>query len=97
MIQCLEWSLHTVKMPKKPIKQGYQLYALAEHDYIYTFCWSSRKQGIMEMFQYPGLTSTASMVINMVERLPIPAALPAAWSATATTTATTYTTNPQPT
>ena len=71
MIQCFGRSLHTVKMPKKPIKQGYRVYALAEHGYIWTFSWSSRKQGIMEMFRYPGLTPTASMVMNMVQRLPV--------------------------
>lgn len=56
MIQCFGRSLHTVKMPKKPIKQGYKVFALAEHGYIWTFSWSSRKQGIMEMFRYSGLT-----------------------------------------
>ena len=83
MIQCFGRSLHTVKMPKKPIKQGYRVFALAEHGYIWTFSWSSRKQGIMEMFRYPSLTPTASMVMNMVESLStisptIPAAIPAA-------------------
>ena len=50
MIQCFGRSLHTLKMPKKPIKQGYRVFTLAEHDYIQTFSWSSRKQDIMEMF-----------------------------------------------
>ncbi len=71
-------------MPKKPIKQGYRVFALAEHGYIWTFSWSSRKQGIMEMFRYPSLTPTASMVMNMVESLPkltIPAAIPTPSSA----------------
>src|SRR5204863_5235671 len=78
MIQCSGRSLHTVKMPKKPIKQGYKVFALAEHGYIWTYSWSSRKQGIMEMFKYPGFTRTESMVMNMVESLPTRSTIPAA-------------------
>jgi len=28
-------SLYTYKMPKKPIKQGYKIYGIADHGYIY--------------------------------------------------------------
>jgi hypothetical protein len=57
-------------MPNKPIKQGYQIFALAEHGYIWTFSWSSRQLGIEEMFKWPGLTPTGSMVVELIERLP---------------------------
>ena len=30
-------SLHTYKMPKKPIKQGYKIYGIADHGYIIGF------------------------------------------------------------
>jgi hypothetical protein len=57
-------------MPNKPIKQGYKIFALAEHGYIWTFSWSSRQLGIEEMFKWPGLTPTGSMVADMISRLP---------------------------
>jgi hypothetical protein len=59
-------------MPNKPIKQGYKIFALAEHGYIWTFSWSSRQLGIEEMFKWPGLTSTGSMAVELIEWLPNP-------------------------
>jgi hypothetical protein len=70
MIRCFGRTKHTIKMPNKPISQGYKIFALAEHGYIWTFSWSSRLWGIMEMFRFPGLSPTASMVLNMVTKLP---------------------------
>jgi hypothetical protein len=72
MVQCFGRTLHTYKMPNKPIKQGYKIFALAEHGYIWTFSWSSRQLGIEEMFKWPGLTPTGSMVVELIERLPLP-------------------------
>ncbi|KGM92626.1 uncharacterized protein PADG_11076 [Paracoccidioides brasiliensis Pb18] len=57
-------------MPAKPIPQGYKVFGLAEHGYLWTFSWSSRRQGIMPMFQFPGITRTGSMVMNMIQQLP---------------------------
>jgi hypothetical protein len=59
-------------MPNKPIKQAYKIFALAEHGYIWTFSWSSRQLGIEEMFKWPGLTPTGSIVVELIERLPLP-------------------------
>jgi Transposase IS4 len=42
MIRCFGRTKHTIKMPNKPIQQGYKIFALAEHSYIWTFTWSSR-------------------------------------------------------
>ncbi len=70
MIQCHGRTSHSVKMPNKPIKQGYKVFALAEHGYIWIFIWSSRQLGIAEMFKHPDLTPTGFMVLNMVESLP---------------------------
>jgi hypothetical protein len=70
MIRCFGRTKHTIKMPNKPISQGYKIFALAEHGYIWTFTWSSRLWGIMEMFRFPGLSPTASMVLNMITKLP---------------------------
>ncbi|KAJ5554960.1 hypothetical protein N7461_003430 [Penicillium sp. DV-2018c] len=33
-------------MPNKPIKQGYKLFALAEHGYVWTFTWLSSSQAV---------------------------------------------------
>lgn len=57
-------------MPNKPIKQGYKLFGIAEHGYIWSFSWSSRQLGIEEMFRYPTLSPTGSMVMNMISQLP---------------------------
>jgi hypothetical protein len=70
MVRCFGRTLHTYKIPNKPIKQGYKIFALAEHGYIWTFSWSSRQLGIEEMFKWPGLTPTGSMVVELIERLP---------------------------
>src|SRR5438046_748578 len=69
MIKCSEQFSHTVKMSKKPIKQNYKIFALADHDYIWTFSWSSCQLDIVNMFKYPELTSTEFMILNMMKRL----------------------------
>ncbi|EDN07653.1 predicted protein [Histoplasma mississippiense (nom. inval.)] len=71
MVKCFGRSQHTYKMPNKPIPRGYKIFGLAEHGYLWSFSWSSRRQGIMSMFQFPMLTKTGSMVVNLVKRLPI--------------------------
>lgn len=70
VVRCFGRSSHTYRMPHKPIKQGYKIFCLAEHGYIWTFSWSSRQLGIEESFQYPGLTPTGSMVMKMMDHLP---------------------------
>jgi hypothetical protein len=70
MVRCFGRTSHTYKMPDKPIKQEYKIFALAEHGYIWTFSWSSRQLGIQEMFKWPGLTPTGSIVADMINRLP---------------------------
>ena len=70
MIRCFGRTKHTVKMPNKPIQQGYKIFALAEHGYIWTFTWSSRLWGIAEKFKYEGLSPTATMVLKMIKKLP---------------------------
>jgi hypothetical protein len=44
---------------------------------IFSISWSTRHWGIMEMFVYPGISPTASMVVNLIAGLPnIPSRLP---------------------
>jgi Transposase IS4 len=66
MIRCFGRSAHIYKMPNKPIAQGYKLFTLVDHGYIYSFVWSSRKQGLGELVKHPKLTPTGSMVLGLV-------------------------------
>jgi hypothetical protein len=43
-------------MPNKLINQGYKLYALADHGYIWTFTPSSRALGLLEVIKDKDLT-----------------------------------------
>jgi hypothetical protein len=52
-------------MPKKPIKQGYKIYGLADYGYIYNWIWSSREKGLQRMVLHPTLTNTGSLVRNL--------------------------------
>jgi hypothetical protein len=70
MIRCFGRTKHTIKMPSKPIKQGYKIFTLAEYSYIWTFIWSSRLWGIAELFRYPDISPTSSIVLRMIQRLP---------------------------
>jgi hypothetical protein len=67
MIRCFGRTYHAIKMPNKPIKQGYKIFAIAEHGYIWTFTWSSRFWGTAELFRYPDLSPTGSMVLRMIQ------------------------------
>lgn len=70
MVRCYGRTSHTYRIPHKPIKQGYKIFCLAEHGYIWTFSWSSRQMGIEESFKYPNLSPTGSMVMKMMDQLP---------------------------
>jgi hypothetical protein len=57
-------------MPSKPIKQGYKIYGIADHGYIYNWIWSSREKGLQDMVLHPKLTNTGCLVRNLVLSLP---------------------------
>ena len=57
-------------MPNKPIKQGYKIYGIADHGYIYNWIWSSREKGLQEIVLYPNLTKTGCLVRNLALSLP---------------------------
>lgn len=46
--------------------RGYKIFALAERGYVIDIAWTSRLWDIMELFKDPGLSPTASMVLNLV-------------------------------
>lgn len=60
----------TCKMPNKPIKQGYKIFALADNGYVWHFQLSSRQHGIGELKKVDELTPTGSMVLQMAQLLP---------------------------
>ncbi|EDN05463.1 predicted protein, partial [Histoplasma mississippiense (nom. inval.)] len=77
---------YTVKMPQKPIKQGYKVFGLGEQGYLWTFSMSNDNLRISTMFRTPGLTKTGSLVMELIERLPVfiqSSAAPAAQSSAA--------------
>ena len=57
-------------MPNKPITQGYKIYRLADHGYLYNFIWSSREKGLQEILLQPNLTKTGCLVKNLALSLP---------------------------
>ena len=56
-------SSDTCKMPNKPIKQGYKIFALADQGYVWHFQLSSRQHGIAELVKDAELTLTDSMIL----------------------------------
>ena len=63
-------SLYTYKMPQKPIKQGYKIYGITDHGYIYNWLWSSREKGYQDIVRFPGLTRTGCLVRHLILSLP---------------------------
>ncbi|EDN09501.1 predicted protein [Histoplasma mississippiense (nom. inval.)] len=58
-------------MPQKLIKQGYKIFKLGEQSYVWTFSMSHDNLRISTMFRTPGLTRTGSLVVELIERLPV--------------------------
>ena len=57
-------------MPKKPIKEGYKIFGIADHGYLYNFFWSSKSKGYQDMLLRPSLTKTGCLVRNLALSLP---------------------------
>jgi hypothetical protein len=57
-------------MPNKPITQGYKIYGIADHGYIYNFLWSSREKGLQDIILQPNLTKIGCLVKNLALSLP---------------------------
>jgi hypothetical protein len=70
MVRCFSRSNHTYKMPNKPIKQGYKLYGIADHGYIYSWIWSSRVFSLKNIPSFDSLTNTGALVRALVATLP---------------------------
>jgi hypothetical protein len=70
MVRFYGRSSDTYKMPNKPIKQGYKIFALASDGYVWHFQLASRQHGIGELEKVDELTPTSSMVLQMARLLP---------------------------
>ena len=57
-------------MPNKPIKQGYKIFGIADHGYLYNWIWSSHEKGYQDLLRFPGLTNTGCLVRTLVLSLP---------------------------
>ena len=57
-------------MPSKPISQGYKIFGIADHGYLYNFLWSSREKGLQDVLLRPGLTKTGCLVRTLALSLP---------------------------
>ncbi len=63
MVRFYGRSGNTYKMPYKPIKQGYKIFALAENGYVWHFRLSSKQHEIGKLHKVDELTLTNSMVL----------------------------------
>ena len=70
MVHFYGQSSYTCKMPNKPIKQGYKIFALAKDGYVWHFQLSSRQNKIAELEEVSNLILTRFMVLQMVQLLP---------------------------
>jgi hypothetical protein len=57
-------------MPNKPIKQGYKLYGIADHRYIYSWIWSLKKYRLEGILPQERLTNTRALVHALISTLP---------------------------
>ena len=65
-------SKHTVKMPNKPISEGYKIFALCDRGYTYDFTFYSPHTGYSYITKQPSsdLTPTGDMVYALATSLP---------------------------
>ena len=64
-------SSHTVKMPNKPISQGYKIYALCDHGYTYNFTFYSPLSGYAYVHNHQlGFPPTSNALYDLALSLP---------------------------
>jgi hypothetical protein len=52
-------------MLNKPITQGYKIFGIANHGYLYNFLWSSREKGLQDIPLRLELTKMGCLVRNL--------------------------------
>ena len=78
MIRFIGRSVHTVRLPNKPIQEGYKVFALCEHGYTFSFMYTSRVEqfsGQDQDLPYLGpgilpLSPTSRAVVKLAAALP---------------------------
>ena len=78
MIRLIGCSVHTVRLPNKPIPEGYKVFALCEHGYTFSFMYTSRvKQFSGQDWDLPylgpatlPLSPTSRAVLRLATALP---------------------------
>ena len=53
-------------MPNKPISQGYKLYTLIDHGYVWYWIWASLVKLIVKVVKEEGLIKTGSLVHQLL-------------------------------
>jgi ribosome-associated protein YbcJ (S4-like RNA binding protein) len=56
-------------MPNKPIKQGYKLYDIIDHGYIYSWIWSLKKYRLEAILPEEGLINIGAMIKALISTL----------------------------
>ena len=73
MIPYFKYTRHAIKAPHKPIKQGYKIWALEDHGYIFNWLWHSKAQGVEGLgsrSRYKSMADTQALVISLARSLP---------------------------
>jgi hypothetical protein len=70
MVRFFGRSKHTVRMPKKPIKEGFKIFAICQRGYTYNWLYCSRKTGIANLPLHPKLPPTQAAVLHLALSLP---------------------------
>ena len=63
-------SHHTYRMPSKPIKEGYKVFALCDVGYTYNWIFASRSDSFVDLVLQPDLMPTGSAVFQLATALP---------------------------
>src|SRR5436305_154962 len=70
MIRVCGRSCDTFKMPNKPIDEGYKVFCLADHGYVFDFRMASRSNPTSGVEEIDNLSPTSSTVFGLVTSLP---------------------------
>ncbi|PWW77257.1 hypothetical protein C7212DRAFT_41146, partial [Tuber magnatum] len=70
MVRFCGRSVYTVKIKNKPIKQGYKVFVLCSHRYIYVFLWYSPLHSTANLVKLDYLIPTTSAVYQLTQLLP---------------------------
>ena len=78
MIPYFGHTRHAIKAPHKPTKQGYKIWALGDHGYIFNWLWHSKAQGVEGLGSrscYKPMADTQALVISLAKSLPDPSVI----------------------